>query len=68
MAVDFLGPGGHDGARGRVGPMMRVGVGMRSVMGRQRRAAGCGAGGGSRVARISCGPRRGVAISRLAHL
>jgi len=68
MAVDFLGPGGHDGARGRVGPVMRVSMGVRSVMGRQRGAAGGGTGGGGRVARISRGPGRGVAISRLAHL
>lgn len=73
MPVDFLGPGGHDGARGRVGPMVRVSVGVRGVMGRERRAAGGGGGGGTGgggggVAGITGGSGRGVAVSRLAHL
>lgn len=67
MPVNFLGPGGHYGARGRVGPVVCVGVGMRGMMGRKRGAAGRGAGGG-RVTGIAGGPCRGVAISRLAHL
>lgn len=69
VPVNFLGPGGHYGARGRVGPVVRVGVGVRGMMGRKRRAAGRGAGGGGRrVTGIAGGPCRGVAISRLAHL
>lgn len=65
--MNFLGPGGHDGARGRVGPMVRVGMGVRGVMSRKRGAAGPGAGGGG-VSGVAGGPRGGVAVGRLAHL
>lgn len=34
VPMDFLGPGGHYGAGGWMGPMMRVGMGMRRVMSR----------------------------------
>lgn len=69
MPVNFLGPGGHYGTRSRVGPVMRVGVGVCGMMGRKRRAAGRGAGGGGgRVTGITGGPCRGVAVSCLAHL
>lgn len=73
MPVNFLGPGGHYGTRGRVGPVVRVGVGMRGMMGRKRCAASrgrgtSGGGGCGRVTGIAGGPCRGIAISRLAHL
>lgn len=68
MPVNFLGPGGHYGARGRMGPVVCVSVGVCCVMSRQRSAAGrSGRGTGGRVTGITGGPCRGVAIS-LAHL
>jgi len=66
--MNFLGPGSHYGAGGRVGPMVRVGMGVRGMMGRQRCAAGRGTGSSGRVTGIPGGSCRGVTISRLAHL
>lgn len=47
--------------------MVRVSVGVRGVMGRERRAAGRGGTGGG-IARITGSSCRGVAVCRLAHL
>ena len=66
VPVYLLRSGGHYGAGGCVGPVVRVGMRVGGVMGPQRR--GAPSARGSRVGRITSGPRSRVPIGGLAHL